>query len=163
MKIFAVLPALALLASSAQAYCMNAHSEDAIHLSALVDSCGTPVASGDVFVLYDKVTGVYVGNGEKNWLTLTKTAPAGFFLADVAQKRNHSDDGQCKAKTGCYQVGFLSSDQPVNVALSHFTDENGYVHVTESNCDDKKYKWVVKKTKTSAGWKATYNFNDLVT
>ncbi|KAG0340068.1 hypothetical protein BG004_006566 [Podila humilis] len=203
MKVFAALPALALIASSAQAWCMNGRSEDAIDISALVDSCGSSVASGDVFVLYDEISGVYLGNGEKNWLTLSRNAPAGFFWQKSPSNNSikylkgtsgencsvenrawfgHSgrfvaatgcngggflefrkwDNGQCKASYGCYQVGLLTGDQPVNGAIANFGDSNGYVHLVGSNCEAKKYKWVVKKTKSSAGWKATYSTSEVV-
>ncbi|KAG0337351.1 hypothetical protein BG005_004084, partial [Podila minutissima] len=79
MKSFATLAVLSLLAHYAQAWCMNGCDKDAIDFADLKEARDNAVKSGDVFVLYDEIKGNYIGIGEKNWLTLTKTAPAGFF------------------------------------------------------------------------------------
>ncbi|KAG0257438.1 hypothetical protein DFQ27_005150 [Actinomortierella ambigua] len=126
MKCFATLAAFTLLASSAKAWCMNAHDSDDIDLADLKDQCGKTVKSGDVFVLYDDIHGNYLGNGEKNWLTLTKTAPAGFFWQLEPRNRNiaylkgtagyncsvknrawFGYRGRYMAATGCSGGGFL--------------------------------------------------------
>ncbi|KAF9151640.1 hypothetical protein DFQ26_001177 [Actinomortierella ambigua] len=79
MKSFVTLAVLSIVAYSAQAWCMNAHDKDAINITDLKDGCGSAVNLDQPFVLYDEIYGNYLGYGKKNWLTLTKTAPAGFF------------------------------------------------------------------------------------
>ncbi|KAF7721566.1 hypothetical protein EC973_004484 [Apophysomyces ossiformis] len=168
----------------------------------LKDKCGNAVKSGDVFVLYDEIKKSYIGIGESNWLTLTTTAPAGFFwqaspsspsnkylkatVGDNCSVQNkawlgHSGrylaptgsnggsflefrawhQGQCTSKW-CYQIGLLTGDQPVNGAIANYTTD-GYVNLVGSNCEDKKFKWVLIKPKDGVGWKATYSLNELQT
>ncbi|KAF9157193.1 hypothetical protein DFQ26_009041 [Actinomortierella ambigua] len=105
---------------------MNAHDSDDLDLAYLKDACGKPIKSGDVFVLYDDIHGNYLGDGEKNWLTLTKTAPAGFFWQleprnrNIAYLKGTAGDncsvqnrawfgyrGRYMAATGCSGGGFL--------------------------------------------------------
>ncbi|KAG0249836.1 hypothetical protein DFQ27_009762 [Actinomortierella ambigua] len=88
MKSFATLAVLSFVAYSAQAWCKNAHDKDAIDIADLKDECGNAVKLGEPFVLYDEIYGNYLGYGEKNWLTLTKTAPAGFFWQPMPRNPN---------------------------------------------------------------------------
>ncbi|KAG0346776.1 hypothetical protein BGZ54_005108 [Gamsiella multidivaricata] len=126
MKSFATLAVLSLLAHSAHAWCMNGNDKDAIDFADLKDECGNIVKSGDVFVLYDEINGNYIGSGEKNWLTPTKTAPAGFFwqaspsnptikylkgtVGENCSVRNKAwlgHSGRYMAPDGCNGGGFL--------------------------------------------------------
>ncbi|KAF9979955.1 hypothetical protein BGZ75_009027, partial [Mortierella antarctica] len=72
------------------------------------------------------------------------------------------DEGRCKSKW-CYQVGFLSGDQPVNGALANYGDwdSDGCVHLAPSNCKDKRFKWVLKTMKFGTGYSGRYNLDSI--
>ncbi|KAF9577775.1 hypothetical protein BGW38_006791 [Lunasporangiospora selenospora] len=122
---------------------MNGHDKDAIKMGDLVDQCGNSVASGDVFVLYDERYRNYLGLGDKDWLTLTQSSPAGFFWQTSPSNPS--------------SIQYLK----MNGAIANY-DSYGYVNLVGANCEDKTFKWVVKKIKKSSGWSGTYSVNDIV-